>query len=246
MRKSTSFAARCAGLMLAGCTGAAIAEELEALEPLVEEPVDLATPVPESWHGGFPIGVDPSRFVPKTNSTWKGKAGVETRPALPDVPGAMDQSNGVAWANVTVPGMTALNETSFETRLDPQQQGKFGMNLSRSVPVGSALALTWRQGYTVTQSATTPNAVPFAPGNTSLWDGATTLDSSQAVGFTLLPANTTLSLGAAISSENDRWLRSLSAEQKLFGGPVSITGTVQETTSGVSSKSLKAGIKTTW
>ena len=34
-----------------------------------------------------------------------------------------------------------------------------------------------------------------------------------------------------------------SAEQKLFGGPVSITGAISETAAGAHDKSLKAGLK---
>jgi len=55
-----------------------------------------------------------------------------------------------------------------------------------------------------------------------------------------------LALYQAISSTDDKWLRTLSAEQKLFGGPVSITGSVSETAAGDISKSLKAGFKRSW
>jgi len=49
-----------------------------------------------------------------------------------------------------------------------------------------------------------------------------------------------------MSSTDDKWLRTLSAEQKLFGGPLSVTGSVSETASGEMSKSLRAGFKRTW
>jgi hypothetical protein len=42
------------------------------------------------------------------------------------------------------------------------------------------------------------------------------------------------------------WLRTLSAEQKLFGGPFSVTGSVSETGTGDLSKSLKASFERTW
>lgn len=113
----------------------------------------------------------------------------------------------------------------------------------RSVPIGSSVSVTWQQGYAVTHS--------LPPGTTAATTTATAaasnaIDSNQALRFTLLPADTTLSLGAAISSTDEKWLRSLSTEQKLFGGPVSVTGTISETASGSASKSLKAGIKRTW
>jgi hypothetical protein len=70
--------------------------------------------------------------------------------------------------------------------------------------------------------------------------------SSQALRFTLLPSDTTLSVGTSISSTDDKWLRKLSAEQKLFGGPLSVTGAVSETAAGDTAKSLTAGFKQTW
>lgn len=36
------------------------------------------------------------------------------------------------------------------------------------------------------------------------------------------------------------------AEQKLFGGPFSVSGSVNETASGELSKSIKAGFKHAW
>jgi len=70
--------------------------------------------------------------------------------------------------------------------------------------------------------------------------------TSQALRFNVLPTDTTLSVGADMSSTDDKWLRTLSAEQKLFGGPFSVTGSVSETASGEMSKSLRAGFKRTW
>jgi hypothetical protein len=55
-----------------------------------------------------------------------------------------------------------------------------------------------------------------------------------------------VSIGADISSTDDKWLRTLNAEQKLFGGPFSVTGSVSETPTGDTSKSLRAGFKRTW
>ena len=58
--------------------------------------------------------------------------------------------------------------------------------------------------------------------------------------------NATMSLGANISSTDEKWLPSLSAEQKLFGGPFSVTGSMSETPTGETSKSLTAGFKRQW
>jgi hypothetical protein len=204
-----------------------------------------------------------SKFKPKASSSdWEAKLGVDNRPALKDaelrperfLQGATPEiSEGVAWANVTGPGFIISDKTTFETRLDPDQQSKLGMTLSRSIPLGSTLSMTWQNGYSVTQSHVGPPPVAL-PTNPELHTAAPVpgqptaqvFDSNQVVRFTILPADTTVSLGAAISSANDKWMRSMSAEQKLFGGPVSVTGVVEEKPGGEFSKALKAGFKRTW
>src|SRR5262249_31110511 len=70
--------------------------------------------------------------------------------------------------------------------------------------------------------------------------------SNQSLRFNVLPTDTSVSLGANISSTDEKWLPSLSAEQKLFGGPFSVTGSVSETPTGETSKSLTAGFKRQW
>jgi len=72
------------------------------------------------------------------------------------------------------------------------------------------------------------------------------LGQQPGAGFNFLPTDTSVSLGADISSSDDKWLRTLSAEQKLLGGPFSVTGSVSETAGGELSKSLRAGFKRSW
>jgi len=60
-------------------------------------------------------------------------------------------------------------------------------------------------------------------------------------------SDTSVSLGGEFSTADDhRWLPTLSAEQKLFGGPFSVTGSMSETAGGDISKSLRAGFKHSW
>ncbi len=217
------------------------------LELLADEPVDLSTPEPEN---GWPTRTKP--LAPKPSASawdrkpWDGKAGIDYR--KPHIPGAdflpdqlaagaiPDQSTGVAWATITG-GQLPLgwDKASVETRVDPsQEQGQLGTTLSRSVPVGEEVSVTLENGVSVTR--TLPDV--SAPGQG--WA------SSQALRFNILPTDTSVSVGAGISSGDDKWRRTLSAEQKLFGGPVSVTGSVSETPSGDHSKSLRAGFKRTW
>jgi hypothetical protein len=213
-----------------------------------DEPLDLTTPLPES---GRAI-VKPKAPAAAESSPLNTKLGVgyrsspvpnaEYRPSqLPDstVP---DQSTGFAWANVTVPDLPlGWNKASIETQFDPlDEQSKLGTTLSRSIPLGGDISMTLQNGLSVSRT--------FA--NSALSSQATTASqnwaSSQSLQFSLLPTDTTVSFGAALSGTTDKWLRTLSAEQKLFGGPISLTGSVSETSSGEASKSLKAGFKQNW
>jgi hypothetical protein len=219
-----------------------------ALELPTDEPIDLSTPEPDELKAARPFVDRP------VASPWDSKAGIDyRRPSIPATnfqpdqltAGAIpDQSTGVAWATVTAPGLgsdlglgSALgwDKTAIETRVDPsQEQGQLGTRLSRSVPVGDDVSVTVENGVSVTRS------LPSGGAQSHGWA------SSQALRFNVLPTDTTVSIGADISSTDDKWLRTLSAEQKLFGGPFSVTGSVSETPTGDMSKSLRAGFKRTW
>ena len=209
-----------------------------------DAPLDLSTPEPE------PGTLKPTTPLADKPSTpeWISKAGIDySKPAFPAatfqpdqlLAGAVpDQSTGVGWATITAPGLEAplgWDKAAIDTRVDPShEQGKLGTTLSRSVPVGDDVSLTLQNGVSMTRS------LPNAAGPVHSWA------TSQALRFNLLPTDTSVSFGANISSTDDKWLRTLSAEQKLFGGPFSVTGSVNETATGDLSKSLKAGFKRTW
>jgi hypothetical protein len=248
-------------VLAAALVGPAAAPAQEAAEQPAQEAaeeatlpdgvtLDLSTPTPEELQAAKraralkPFANDPRSEI----ST---KVGVDYRKAA--IPGAEfqpeqllsgvtpDQANGVAWATLTAGVPIAWDKASIDTRVDPlQEQGKVATTLSRSVPVGDALSVTLQNGVEVSRTLANPapSSQPTAPSQS--WS------SSQAVKFNILPTDTTVSLGANLSSTGDKWLRSLSAEQKLFGGPVSVTGAVSETPTGEASKSLKAGFKRTW
>jgi hypothetical protein len=219
----------------------------EDVEPFGDEPLDLTTPLPP-LHGAKAAAANPVAER-RASTGWDAKLGVDYR--RPSYPAAdlqpdqlladsvQEQSTGVAWANVTAPGLESplgWDKTSIETRLDPaQEQGKLGTTLSRSVAIGSDVSVTLQNGYSVTRTLPSP-----ATSASQSWA------TSQALRINLVPTDTTLALGAAISTGEDKWLRSLSAEKKLLGGPLSVTGSVSETGAGDTAKSLKAGFKRAW
>ena len=212
-------------------------------EPLVDEPLDLTTPMPSSASA-----FDPARFTRGLPApVWTSRAGIDNREGTPNadvrpghaLPGATpEQAVGVAWANITAPGLMVWDKSAIETRVDPYEQTRFGVTLSRSVPVGDAVALTLQNSFAWTQ--------PLLEGAPVMAHGGHVVEGNHAVRFTYLPLHTTLSIGATGSSAEDGWRHSLSAEQQLFGGPVSVTGAVSETSTGELDRSLKARFKRHW
>ncbi|MDR3466742.1 MAG: hypothetical protein P4M07_12420 [Xanthobacteraceae bacterium] len=168
-------------------------------------------------------------------------AGPSQPAPLPATLGRPQQSSGTAWAATTAPGLGPIwDKTAVEARLDPaQDQGKLGTSISKAIPLGdSATTLMLRGGYNITDQAALP---AFAsPGRPQYNYGA---DRSAKLQFS--QTGTSLIAGQSLSPAEDRWLRSVGAEQSLFGG-VNINAMIGETASGNLNKSLTAGFKKTW
>ncbi|HVY01038.1 MAG TPA: hypothetical protein VHA55_14730 [Pseudorhodoplanes sp.] len=171
-----------------------------------------------------------------------GVAPKEPNYLIPDrlVNGTAPANSGAAWANVTV------SNASIDARLDPSQdQARIGTTLKKSVPVNDALSVSVESGYAVIDSfAGSGSAAPWgmqpAGGNPSR------IYSADGVArLTFEPTGTTLSTGTRLTSTDEKWRRSLGAEQKLFGG-LNITGSVSETDTGAIDRSLTAGFKKSW
>jgi hypothetical protein len=145
-----------------------------------------------------------------------------------------DRGSGAGWATMVVPTAPfGFTKAKVDARLDPsQEQGKFGMALSR--PIGESFLMTLQSSYAVT------GGVPLIP---TIHDY--NVETGRTLRFDVLSTNTALSAGTKSSSLDDKQLRTISAEQQIVG-PLSITGTVSETPTGVVDKILKAGFKKTW
>jgi len=63
--------------------------------------------------------------------------------------------------------------------------------------------------------------------------------------LSIADTGTSLIAGQTLSSNDDKWLGKIGAEQKLFDG-VSISGSIGETAQGMTNKSLSAGFKRSW
>ena len=154
--------------------------------------------------------------------------------------GSEPQSSGSAWAAVTAPGVNVIwDKTAIEARVDPsQEQSKLGTSLSKSVVLDEQYSVTLQNGYNIIQQGIIP-----VPG--LIARPTRTYETEQSAKLSIADTGTSFSAGQTLSSTDDRWLRKVGAEQKLFGG-VSISGSIGETTLGTVNKSLTAGFKQSW
>ncbi|HEX7789568.1 MAG TPA: hypothetical protein VF467_03470 [Afipia sp.] len=152
----------------------------------------------------------------------------------------LSQSSGSAWAAMTAPGLGSIwDKTAIEARTDPaQDQSKLATSLSKSLPFGGdRYSLTLQNGYNVTQQTLVP--VFGLSASSRIYE----VDQSARLG--ILETGTSFIAGQTHSTADDKWLRRVGAEQKLFGG-VTVTGSVSETPEGFANRSLTAGFKTRW
>jgi hypothetical protein len=154
--------------------------------------------------------------------------------------GSLPQSSGTAWAAITAPGVASIwDKTAVEARVDPgQEQTKLGTSLSKSLPLSDQYSLTLQNNYNLIQQGIVP-----VPGIISR--PARSYETEQSARLGIADTGTSFIAGQTLSTSDDRWLRKVGAEQKLFDG-VTISGSIGETSTGGTNKSLSAGFKRSW
>jgi hypothetical protein len=154
--------------------------------------------------------------------------------------GSLPQSGGSAWAAITAPGAGPVwDKTAVEARVDPgTDQSKLGTSISKQMPIDEQTSLTLSNGYNVIQQGTVP-----VPGIATRQER--TWQTEQSAKVELSETGTSFSAGQTLSTSDDKWLRKMGAEQKLFGD-VSVSGSVGETAQGSINKSISAGVKKSW
>ena len=155
--------------------------------------------------------------------------------------GNLPQSGGSAWVAVTAPGAGSMwDKTAVEARIDPNaDQSKLGTSINKQVPLGDQTALTLSGGANVIQQG---SAMPL-PGYSVRT--TRTYDTEQSAKVDLTDTGTSFIAGQTLSTSDDKWLRKVGAEQKLFGG-VTVSGSIGETAQGTINKSVTAGFKKSW
>src|SRR5215468_2902849 len=148
-----------------------------------------------------------------------------------------ENSTGSAWAAISAPGVGSIwDKTAVEARVDPTaEQSKLGTVITKSVPLSDGYSLTLQNGYKLIQQGFVP--VPGVPAHPSR-NTETDQSAKLSIGYT----GTSFTAGRTLSSSDDKWLGKVGAEQKLFDG-VTISGSIGETASGGTNKSISAGFK---
>jgi hypothetical protein len=154
--------------------------------------------------------------------------------------GSVPQSSGTAWAAITAPGVGSIwDQTAVEARVDPgQDQSKLGTSLSKSLPLNEQYSLTLKNDYNLIQQGIVP-----VPGIVSR--PARSYETDQSAKLSISDTGTSFMAGQTLSTSDDKWLRKVGAEQKLFDG-VTISGSIGETAQGTANKSFSAGFKRSW
>jgi hypothetical protein len=205
-----------------------------------------------SWSSnGKPSGASAVSVKQSVSSFWDTRVGADMTVAhepttmselLADTAngGNPRQSSGTAWAAVTAPGAGSIwDKTSVEARVDPSQdQSKLGTTISKQVPITDQTSLTLENGANMTQQG-----VVTGPGIAAR--PSRNYDTEQSAKISNSDTGTSLTAGQTLSTSDDKWLRKIGAEQKVFGG-VTVSGSVGETPQGTTSKSISAGYKSNW
>jgi hypothetical protein len=154
--------------------------------------------------------------------------------------GSVPQSSGTAWAAITAPGVGSIwDKTAVEARVDPgQDQSKLGTSLSKSLPLNEQYSVTLQNDYSLIQQGIVP-----VPGIVSR--PVRSYETDQSARLSITDTGTSFTAGQTLSTNDDKWLRKVGAEQKLFDG-VTISGSIGETAQGTANKSFSAGFKRSW
>jgi hypothetical protein len=154
--------------------------------------------------------------------------------------GSLPQSSGTAWAAISAPGIGSIwDKTSVEARVDPgQEQSRLGTSLTKSLPLDEQYSLTLQNGYNLIQQGIVP-----VPGIIS--HPSRSYETDQSAKLSIAETGTSFMAGQTLSTSDDKWLRRVGAEQRLFDG-VTISGSIGETPSGAASTSISAGFKRSW
>lgn len=183
---------------------------------------------------------------PQLPADWQEDAGSGLGPA-PHPPA------GSAWRAVSTRSTSPAGRTVFDARFEgAKDDSKVGATLTRSVPLGHNLTVTWQNTYALTQpvapaAPTSPYVSQFGFISPTGVVGQSTdnREIDQSLRFKVAPYGTTFSAGAATSAADEQWHNRLSIEQ-ILPGSLNVTTSIENAGTAESKKSITAGFKKVW
>lgn len=174
-------------------------------------------------------------------------------PAGTDFSLAPVQPTVSTWSGIATPNIRSANKSPFEARFEgAKDDSKVGATLSRSVPIGHDLSVTWQNSYALTQPVTpTAYSSPYVSQFGYISPTGVVSQSSenreidQSLRFKVAPYGTTFSAGTATSATDEQWHNRLSIEQSLPGS-FNLTTSIEDAGTAESRKSITAGFKKVW
>jgi hypothetical protein len=160
------------------------------------------------------------------------------------------QPTGSVWGGFATPNIRPVDKTPFEARFEgAKDDSKVGATLSRSVPIGHDLSVTWQNSYALTQPTTYSSPYVSQFGFISptgvVGQSSENREIDQSLRFKVAPSGTTFSAGTATSATDEQWHNRLSIEQSLPGS-FNVTTSIEDAGTTESKKSITAGFKKVW
>jgi hypothetical protein len=160
------------------------------------------------------------------------------------------QPTGSVWSGFATPSVRSANKSPFEARFEgAKDDSKVGATLSRSVPIGHDLSVTWQNSYALTQPTAYSSPYVSQFGYISptgvVGQSSENREIDQSLRFKVAPFGTTFAAGSATSATDQQWHNRLSIEQSLPGS-FNVTTSIEDAGTTESRKSITAGFKKVW
>ncbi|WP_439406891.1 hypothetical protein ACNJX9_36170 [Bradyrhizobium sp. DASA03076] len=154
--------------------------------------------------------------------------------------GNAPQSSAIAWAAATAPGAGFVwDKTVVSARFDAgEQSSKLGTSLIKWVPLRSHDSLALQFDCDVVQKGQVPFAGLFGQVMRNY-------EAHNSAKVTITGIGMSFVVGQTMSTTDDKWLRSVGAEQTLSSG-ITVSSAIGETAQGSTNLSVTAGFKKSW
>lgn len=182
---------------------------------------------------------------------WDGKMGVDPTPTAAPVPlspgaSSADNQTGAGWATISLPSLPAAwDKASIDARINPADQAAVGIKLKQPVATVGGFGVTIENSYSVSRpvDGAAHLRLPELPAQGT----APTPSHSWQAGSALRlgTAETSVSLGSALSSDDKNWHSKIGVSHNLAPG-LSISTEISDVETRETTASVTAGYKMKW